>query len=89
MRRVERRELVLGERVVDPLLGLLDARLASGVLEHVGEEVLQVLVRQGFLRRHDVVAVLGLPENVVHAAEAAAVPFFKRHVIISVARQKA
>ena len=65
---------MLGERVVDPLLSLLDAWLAGGVLEHVGDEVLHVLVRQGFLRRHDVVAILGLPEEVVHTTEATAMP---------------
>ena len=73
---VERRATVLGQRVVDPLPGLHHARLAGGAFENVREKVLEVLVRHGFLRRHDVVAVLGLPEKVVHAAEAAGVPLF-------------
>ena len=47
---VDRREVVLGQNVVDPFLSLLDAGLSGG-LEHVGEEILEVLVRQVLLGR--------------------------------------
>ena len=57
---VDRREMVLGQDVVDPFLSLLDAGL-PGRLEDVGEEILEVFVRQILLGRDEVVLVLGIP----------------------------
>ena len=57
---VDRGEVMLGQDVVDPFLSLLDAGLPSG-LEHVGEEILEVLVRQVLLGRDEVVLVLWIP----------------------------
>ena len=45
---------MLGQDVVDPFPSLLDARLSGG-LEHVGKEILEVLVRQVLLGRDEVV----------------------------------
>ena len=65
---VDRGEVMLGQDVVDPFLSLLDAGLPSG-LEHVGEEILEVLVRQVFLGRDEVVLVLWVPFEFVDPRE--------------------
>ena len=65
---VDRREVVLGQNVVDPFLALLDAGLSGG-LEHVGEEILEVLVRQILLGRDEVVLVLWIPLEFVDPRE--------------------
>ena len=59
---------MLGQDVVDPFLSLLDAGLPGG-LEHVGEEILEVLVRQILLRRDEIVLVLGFPLEFVDPRE--------------------
>ena len=59
---------MLGQGVIDPLLSLLDAGLAGG-LEHVGEEILEVLVRQILLGRDEIVLVLGIPLEFVDPRE--------------------
>ena len=59
---------MLGQDVVDPFLSLLDARLSGG-LEHVGEEILEVLVRQILLGRDEIVLVLGFPFEFVDPRE--------------------
>ena len=65
---VDRREMMLGQDVVDPFLSLLDAGLSGG-LEHVGEEILEVLVRQILLGRDEVVLVLWIPLEFVDPRE--------------------
>jgi hypothetical protein len=65
---VDRREVMLGQDVVDPFLPLLDAGLSGG-LEHVGEEILEVLVRQELLGRDEVVLVLWIPLELVDPRE--------------------
>ena len=65
---VDRREMVFGQNVVDPFLSLLDAGLSGG-LEHVGEEILEVLVRQVLLGRDEVVLVLWIPLELVDPRE--------------------
>ena len=59
---------MLGQDVVDPFLSLLDAGLPSG-LEHVGEEILEVFVRQILLGRDEVVLVLWIPLEFVDPRE--------------------
>ena len=65
---VDGRAVVPREGVVDPLVSLLDARLAAD-LEELDEEVLHVLVGEELLGRYDVELVAGLPLQVVHRAE--------------------
>ena len=65
---VDGRAVVLREGVVEPLVGLLNARLAAD-LEELDEEVLHVLVGEELLGRDDVELVTGLPLQVVHLAE--------------------
>ena len=60
--------MVLREGVVEPLVGLLNARLAAD-LEELDEEILHVLVGEELGGRDDVVLVAGLPVEVVHLAE--------------------
>ena len=50
--------------MVDPLVGLLDARLAA-CLEHLDEKVFHVLVGEALLGRDDVVRVLRDPLQIV------------------------
>ena len=59
---------MLGQDVVDPFLSLLDAGFSGG-LEHVGEEILEVLVRQVLLGRDEVVLVLWIPLEIVTPRE--------------------
>ena len=59
---------MLGQDVIDPFLSLLDAGLPSG-LEHVGEEILEVFVRQILLGRDEVVLVLWIPLEFVDPRE--------------------
>ena len=59
---------MLGQDVVDPFLSLLDAGLPGG-LEHVGEEVLEVFVRQILLGRDEIVLVLWFPLEFVDFRE--------------------
>ena len=59
---------MLGQDVVDPFLSLLDAGLSGG-LEHVGEEILEVVVRQILLGRDEVVLVLWIPLELVDPRE--------------------
>ena len=59
---------MLGQDVVDPFLSLLDTGLSGG-LEHVGEEILEVLVRQILLGRDEVVLVLWIPLELVDPRE--------------------
>ena len=59
---------MLGQDVVDPFPSLLDAGLSGG-LEHVGEEILEVLVRQILLGRDEVVLVLWIPLEFVDPRE--------------------
>ena len=63
---------MLGQNVVDPLLSLLDAGLPGG-LEDIGEEILEVLVRQILLGRDEVVLVLWVPLEFVDSRETARV----------------
>ena len=65
---VDRREMVLGQDVVDPFLSLLDAGL-PGRLEDVGEEILEVFVRQILLGRDEIVLVLWVPLEIVDPRE--------------------
>ena len=65
---VDRREMVLGQDVVDPFLSLLDAGL-PGRLEDVGEEILEVFVRQILLGRDEIVLVLWVPLELVDPRE--------------------
>ena len=65
---VDGRAVVLREGVVEPLVGLLNARLAADT-EELDEEVGDVLVGEELLGRHDVVLVAGLPLEIVHLAE--------------------
>ena len=59
---------MLVQDVVDPFLSLLDAGLSGG-LEHVGEELLEVFVRQELLGRDEVVLVLWVPLEFVDPRE--------------------
>ena len=59
---------MLGQNVVDPFLSLLDAGLPGG-LEDIGEEILEVFVRQILLGRDEVVLVLGIPLEFVDPRE--------------------
>ena len=63
---------MLGQDVVDPFLSLLDTGLSGG-LEHVGEEILEVLVRQILLGRDEVVLVFWVPLEFVDPRETARV----------------
>ena len=63
---------MLGQNVVDPLLSLLDAGLPGG-LEDIGEEILELLVRQILLGRDEVVLVLWVPLEFVDSRETARV----------------
>ena len=65
---VDGRAVVLREGVVEPLVGLLDARLAAD-LEDLDEEIGDVLVGEELLGRDDVVLVAGLPLQVIYFAE--------------------
>ena len=59
---------MLGQDVVDPFLSMLDAWLTGG-LEHVGEEILEIIVRQVLLGRDEVVLVLWIPLEFVDPRE--------------------
>ena len=59
---------MLGQDVVDPFLSLLDAGL-PGRLEDVGEEILEVFVRQILLGRDEIVLVLWVPLELVDPRE--------------------
>jgi len=69
---VDRREMMLGQNVVDPFLSLLDAGLPGG-LEDISEEILEVLVRQILLGRDEVVLVFWVPLEFVDPRETARV----------------
>ena len=65
---VDGRAVVLREGVVEPLVGLLNARLSAD-LEELDEEVLHVLVGEERLGRYDVELVAGFPLQIIYFTE--------------------
>ena len=65
---VDGRTMILREGVVEPLVGLLDTRLAAH-LKELDEEVLHVLVGEELGGRDDVVLVVGFPLQIIYFAE--------------------
>ncbi len=78
---VDGRTVILREGVVEPLVGLLNARLAAD-LEELDEEVGDVLVGEELLGRDHVVLVDGFPLQIIYFAELVGVLSQRKNIFL-------